>query len=258
MAFTVDDFQDLLRLLEQRPEWRAELRRHILPDELLELPAVIRQLAKAQSRTDQQLAILTTRVEQLAARVDQLAVHLEQLAARVDQLAARIDRLADTQEALAERFDQHERRNAIDFQIIKNDQLTRRLADRPGLFREVIDNPRALTPAEADRWLNELVDREQLNRAEYRQLLWADLLVRGEREGQTGYLVVEVSWTVGLRDVDRAQRRASLLRRIGIPTWPAVVGHRVSDRARDRLQQEPVVHVIPGPDGDEVEIDEPE
>src|SRR5438093_9544550 len=27
LAFTVDDFQDLLRLLEHRPEWRAELRR---------------------------------------------------------------------------------------------------------------------------------------------------------------------------------------------------------------------------------------
>jgi len=88
-------------------------------------------------------------------------------------------------------------------------------------------------------------------------LLWTDLLVRGEREGQTDYLVVEVSWTIGPKHFDQAQRRASLLHRIGVPAWPAVVGHRVADRARDRLQQEPVVHVIPGPDGDEVETDEP-
>jgi len=42
MPFTVEEFQDLIRLLEQHPEWRAELRRHVLSDELLELPAVTR------------------------------------------------------------------------------------------------------------------------------------------------------------------------------------------------------------------------
>lgn len=37
MSFTVDDFQGLLRLLDERPEWRAELRRRLLGDELIEL-----------------------------------------------------------------------------------------------------------------------------------------------------------------------------------------------------------------------------
>ena len=46
MSFTVDDFQDLIRLLQQHPERRAELRRHVLSDELLELPAVVRQIAE--------------------------------------------------------------------------------------------------------------------------------------------------------------------------------------------------------------------
>ena len=39
MAFTVGDFQDLLRLLRDHPEWQAELRRHVLSDEVLQLPA---------------------------------------------------------------------------------------------------------------------------------------------------------------------------------------------------------------------------
>ena len=242
MTFTVDDFQDLLRLLEQRPDWQAELRRHVLTNELLELPALVRQLIEAQARTEQQLAALTARVDQLAEAQARTAEQLATLAFRVNKLA--------------ERFDQHERNNAIDLQRIKSQLLARGLARRPGLFREVLRDARPLTTAEADAWLGELVDRERLNLAEYRQLMWADLVVRGEREGQTGYLVVEVSWTVGLKDVDRAQRRASLLQRIGIPAWPAVVGHRVSDRARDRLREEPIVHVIPGPDGDEFELEE--
>ena len=38
MPFTIDDFCDLVRILEEKPEWRAELRRLILTDELPALP----------------------------------------------------------------------------------------------------------------------------------------------------------------------------------------------------------------------------
>lgn len=48
MPFTVQDFHDLVRLVEQYPEWRAELRRLVLTEELLSLPALVRELAEAQ------------------------------------------------------------------------------------------------------------------------------------------------------------------------------------------------------------------
>ena len=47
MAFTIEAFRDLIDVLEQHPEWRAELRRHVLSDDLLELPSLIRQLTEA-------------------------------------------------------------------------------------------------------------------------------------------------------------------------------------------------------------------
>ena len=46
MAFTVEDFEDLVRLLEERPDWRARLRDLLLPREILELPAAVAQLAE--------------------------------------------------------------------------------------------------------------------------------------------------------------------------------------------------------------------
>ena len=55
MALTVEDFHDLVRLLEQRPEWRMELRRLVLTEELLSLPAIVQELAQAQQRTEQQV-----------------------------------------------------------------------------------------------------------------------------------------------------------------------------------------------------------
>jgi hypothetical protein len=56
MRFAVQDFQDLLRLLDQHPEWQGELRRRVLTEELIEIPALVRGLAEGQARTDKQIA----------------------------------------------------------------------------------------------------------------------------------------------------------------------------------------------------------
>ena len=85
MPFTVDDFHDLIRLVETRPEWRAELRRLVLTNELLTVPdqlAALRArseeqfqaLAEAQQRTDLQLATLTEQVAALTRVVHTLTV----------------------------------------------------------------------------------------------------------------------------------------------------------------------------------------
>ena len=46
MSFTVEDFEDLLRLLYERPEWQERLRRAIMPPELFRLPALVEELAE--------------------------------------------------------------------------------------------------------------------------------------------------------------------------------------------------------------------
>ena len=85
MPFTVDDFHDLIRLVETRPEWRAELRRLVLTDELLTVPVQLaalrarseeqfQALAEAQQRTDLQLATLTEQVAALTRVVHTLTV----------------------------------------------------------------------------------------------------------------------------------------------------------------------------------------
>lgn len=55
MAFTVREFRDLIGLLEQHPEWRTEIRRLVLTEELLSLPQVVHELAEAQRRTEQRI-----------------------------------------------------------------------------------------------------------------------------------------------------------------------------------------------------------
>ncbi|MGH2771653.1 MAG: hypothetical protein ACRDIU_07690, partial [Actinomycetota bacterium] len=86
MSFAADDFRDLVQLLEEHPEWRAELRRLVLTDELLDLPAAIQHLseriealAEAQQRTEQQIEALAGRTDTLASGMDRLTASMDQL-----------------------------------------------------------------------------------------------------------------------------------------------------------------------------------
>ena len=65
MAFSIDDLQDLIALLAEKPEWRAQLRPLILGDELDRLPQVVLELGEAQRRTEARVAELTDMVKEL-------------------------------------------------------------------------------------------------------------------------------------------------------------------------------------------------
>ena len=134
MTFTVEHFHQLTQLLHERPEWRAEMRRLLLTEEILNLPHALSELAVAQQRTEirvEELAVAQqrteTRVEELAvaqqrtedglqrleARVEELTVALQRLEARVDELAvaqqrteARVDELAVAQQRTEARVEE--------------------------------------------------------------------------------------------------------------------------------------------------------
>ncbi|GBC81869.1 Chromosome partition protein Smc [bacterium HR10] len=93
MAFTVHDFSDLVRLLAQHPEWQAELRRLILTEDLLRLPAIVQELAEAQRRTEEQVRELTAAVARLEAVVEELVQAQRRAEERVEQLEDRVGRL---------------------------------------------------------------------------------------------------------------------------------------------------------------------
>lgn len=168
MPFAVEDFQSLIRLLGEHPEWRAELRRHVLSEELLELPDIVRRLAEAQARTEHALLQLGDRVDGLGRRLEELALAqaqserrigelaeaqgrtelaLAQLAARVDALAERIDRVEGQIGQLTAR---------IDALTIRLDALTERMERVEAQLAQVVTALQEL--AEADRRLAARVD----------------------------------------------------------------------------------------------------
>ena len=105
MAFTIREFHDFVKILEEKPEWRDELRRLVLTDELLKLPEMVRELTEAQRRTEKRLESLAAHVDNLTVRVDALAEAQRRTEERLENLTARVDALAEAQRRTEERLE---------------------------------------------------------------------------------------------------------------------------------------------------------
>jgi cell division protein FtsB len=257
MPFGIEDFHDLLRLLEERPEWRAELRRVVLTDDLLRLPE---QLALARQQTELRFQELAAHIDALTARVDALTERLDTLTARVDALTAQVDALTAQVDALTARVDAltaqvdalTARVDALTAQVatlaaqvatlaghvgtLRGESLERRYQTRVfAYFGRVLRRAHALTSRELAALVEDAVQANVLSDEEAQEVALADVVVRGRRptDGSTVYLVVEVSVGVGLGDVQRAVERAALLARTGVTAVPAVAGESILPDAAD-------------------------
>lgn len=246
MPFTVTEFLDLVRLLEQQPEWRAELRRLVLTDEVLALPQVVQSLAEAQRRTDEQLAILTQRVDDLVAAQRRTEEQLAVLTQRVDSLTQRVDSLAEQMVALGRRMDSLTQ--DVQLMVKRVDSLGQDIGDLKGIglefryqrlayayFQRLLRRIHVLSPAELSTLLEDAVDEGKLSYPDMEEIIRTDLVVHGQRraDGAETYLLVELSWGVGPGDVERAAQRAKLLAQLGTPTIPVAAGKAITAEAAD-------------------------
>ncbi|MEW6301488.1 MAG: hypothetical protein AB1671_27765 [Thermodesulfobacteriota bacterium] len=270
MPFAVEEFHDLVRLLEERPEWRSSLRRLVLTDELLALPAQVaelriqaaqrfQELAEAQARTEAQVAALTTKVTELAEAQARTEAQVAALTTKVTELAEAQARTETHVTTLTERV------ITLTAQVSELTRAVRLLTDDVGdlkgknleaeyrtkafaYFGSVLRRARALTSDEFMTLVEDAVDRGALSAAEARDLALADVVVRGRRpeDGSEVYLVVEVSWGVGPHDVERAARRAALLAQAGVVTIPVVAGKQVTAEAIELARRQQVWQVMDG------------
>jgi hypothetical protein len=220
MAFTVQDFDDLIRLLDEKPEWREAMRRRVLTDELLDMPRVLRELADAQLETRKDLTTLTQRLDTLVERVDALV----EAQLRSEQRLIRVE--GDTGR-------------------LKGMVLELRYAERPFVyFKDLIRRARTLTSDE----LYDVLESIELTKDEVREVIESDVVAigRSQRDSATTYLVAEVSWGIGPDDVERAARRAALLARSGQPVIPVVAGDWITPQALEKVSEERVWYVLGG------------
>ena len=263
MAFTVEDVRDLVRLLDERPEWRAEIRRQVLSDEFLAVPEQIAELRLRTERIEEQIAELRLRMERVEAQIAELRLRMERIEEQIAEQRRDIQRLEE--QIIEQRRETDRRFRQVEDQIaaltrtvdtltndvgeLKGDSLERRYREKAGAyFGRLLRRAHLLTDDELNEMLDDAVERGVLSEDESDEVTWADAVVRGRRRGDRAQVVAvaEVSWGVGVSDVERARRRAALVAKLGFTTLPVVGGKAVTREAAELARQQGVWQLFDG------------
>ncbi|NSW78969.1 MAG: hypothetical protein HPY54_08040 [Chthonomonadetes bacterium] len=101
MPFTINDFEDLVRLLYQHPEYRERLRSLILPEDFVTLPQLVRENTEAIRRLEEAVAQLVEfqrrAYEEFQAYRQQTDAALRELAEAQKRTEQRVEELAEAQ-----------------------------------------------------------------------------------------------------------------------------------------------------------------
>jgi seryl-tRNA synthetase len=246
MAFTVNDFRDLLEILRTMPEWKEALRRELLGEEILELPRLVRELIKAVEEMSKRLYRVEQDVEVLKADVGVLKADVEVLKADVEVLKADVGVLKADVEVLKADVGVLK----TDVATLKGDSLERKYRERPFVyFRRIVRKSKVLTDSEIEELLSQAQANGALSEADVDEISRLDVIVRGRRitDDSVAYLAVEVSAKIDDYDVERAVRRAKLLEKIpGVVAIPVVAGEQLAPEGRRALKQTAAWAIVDG------------
>ncbi len=209
----VADFQDLLKLLRDRPDWREELRRLLLTDDLLGLPRALQQLAD----TVQQVLDLQAKTQRQLDRVEQAVAQLAQAQVRTEEAVAQLAQAQAATERAVQQLAQQVGRlsDAVGFTL---EELARELAPSYLAERYGIRVPRL-----ERRFVT--VDGEEVE---------FDLFGEGTRDGERVVVLGEVRSRIYGRDVEVLARRArSLAPQLPGTPVPALFGFAIHPSASE-------------------------
>lgn len=242
MAFTVEDFHDLVQLLEDRPQWRAEMRRLVMGDEYLAVPEQIAELQRQTAELQRQTADLQLQTAELRRETAELGRKLERLRLdmerRFGHVQVQLDQLTTDVGQLK-----------TDVGQLKGENLERRYRERAhAYFGRLISKGRVVGSEQLSDLLEEAVHGGVLTQRDRDEVGWADLVMRGRwiADGRQVMVLAEISSLVDLNDVRRAIDRAALLAKLGTPVVPVVAGESVTERAADMARSHKVWQMLNG------------
>ncbi len=231
----IETFEDILAAMENNPRLQAAMRQHVLDQEFLQLPAIVRELQQAIAQLTQlvhdYIAATDARLEQIEARLDRLEAGQARLESDVTELKRPGWKAGQAQMAASQaRMEGNMNRLIGSDYERKAARRASRLAKRY-LGMEDMRVIYAITMPDSNQFpaiLNNAVRAGRMDASEADELEEVDIVMRGPRE----YAVAEVSITVDESDVQRARERAGLLSKaVTEPVRGIVIGVHTLDSA---------------------------
>ena len=245
MTTPINTFQDILDAMERDPALLDALRRHILTDDLLELPSQVKALTETVQTLAETVKVLSETVEVLTRDVETIKADLSNLTVRVDSLTDKVSSLTDKVDGLTDKVnsltDSHESmRRDLDrigghvSNLMGTDyeSTVARYADRLARRHLRLISPAVTARAKGANATLPLPVGDQAAEAgriswdEADDLALSDVIVAALTEaGEDVFVVAEISMTVQQKDRENATRRADILQRAtGTPTIPVTIG----------------------------------
>ena len=258
---TINNIEDFLRIVREDEALRSAMRRELLTEELLELPARVAEMSRTQdAMLETQNSILKTQEEfrQEMAEFRQTQEEFRQSMAEFRQEMAEFRRTQDF--ILKEIADLRKTQNSILERLAAVEDNTRQntvqIGELKGLFmeRSARDDAPIITSDMGLRWLKTLgrgdvvmiADEAQrsgltagISRDHMRAFRRADLVIEAaDSDGETHYVAVEISYTANGRDTERATRHAEYITRFtGISAYAAIASVHIDNRIEDALTE---------------------
>jgi len=219
----IETFEDILAAMESNPRLQAAMRQHVLDQEFLQLPAIVRELQQTVQELQQTVQELQQTVQELQQTVQELQQSMVQLTQLVHDYIAATDARLDRLEGNMNRLigTDYERKAA------------RRAGRRANRYLGMGDMRvmYAVTMPDNNQFpeiLDSAIRAGRMDESEAEELEEVDIVMRGPG----GYAVAEVSITLDETDVQRARERAGLLSKaVTEPVRAIVIGARALDAA---------------------------
>ena len=204
MTTNVTSIEDLIRVLDEHPDWLEALRVRLLTRELLELPARLAEFAAA---TEQALAEHSRILTEHTTTLNEHGSAIQGIRNDMGPLKGWLARTVAVNDAYL-------------------------LAEDMGLSWV-----RTLAQPEIGALLKS-ANSPAASKNDRRSFIRADLIMEATGEdGEPCYVAVEASFTANGRDSSRAIRNAELLTRLtGRPARAAIASFRLDDRVRPRIE----------------------
>ena len=227
-ANAINTIEDLTRILRERPEWRDEIRKLVLTDELLTLPQRFSEYAAS---TDRRLDELTQIVQELARGQQELTQRLQELTQRFEQYAEITNRRVSNLEGRVGNLEgSHYEAKVVRLlpTRIRHEKVAN--LNNPQVVYPVNGNAPALDSLIQIALNNGAISHEQMI-----DLTDADAIIAAD---DNRYAVVESSITLAERDINRAIARAALMSIIaGSETVPVVASANIADAERSFAEE---------------------
>lgn len=221
MALTYEAYRDLVQGLREHPEWREELRPLVLGDEVVAIPARMDRVESRMAGVESRLAGVESMVAALAEAITRLEAQTAKNSEAIERLIVAVDTLNGRVSSIDGRVG-----NLEGWRL--EERYFRYVFD---WFDEYIESPERVSPFQLTA-VRAAVSTGQLLEGDRQRLRNTDIFVRGGDGSADGVVLAgAISVTISSVDVERADRSADILRKLGIHALGFVGGHSISDAA---------------------------